>query len=180
MSLSSRRSPNLSLWLLPDPCLVTFKPSASRVWQLVDFHRPTLPVHALTRVARHRLPVIPPWLSHRLFSPFERASGDAGLLLLDSGTIVRPSRLLWCRVKRRRGCTRVRFTIQGVKNRRWGALDSHATRMDARIYPFGGLIGDLRLVPRKRRMVIEGRRPKDYTLTRYPACGVTQQDLVER
>lgn len=28
---------------------------------------------------------------------------------------------------------------------------SHATRMDVRIYPFGGLISDMRLVPRRRR-----------------------------
>ena len=28
----------------------------------------------------------------------------------------------------------------------------HATRMEVRIYPFGGLIRDMRLVPRKRRL----------------------------
>ena len=43
----------------------------------------------------------------------------------------------------------------------------HGTRMDVRIYPFGGMIGDMRLVPRKpRRIVVEDRRPRDYTLTR--------------
>jgi len=83
---------------------VTFKPSVYRVWQLVDFHIPTLHVHALTRVARHRLLVIPTWLSHRPFSLFETDAGDVGLLLLDSGTIVRPSRLLCCNLLFPRWC----------------------------------------------------------------------------
>jgi uncharacterized protein YecE (DUF72 family) len=43
---------------------------------------------------------------------------------------------------------------------------SKERRIDARIYPFGGLIGDMRLVPRKPWRGIEGRKSKVYTLTR--------------
>src|SRR5689334_6402583 len=69
-----------------------FTPSGYRVWQTEDSHTSMRPVPARTRVARHRLPVTQAWLSHRPFALFETDPGDAGLLLLDSGTTVLPSR----------------------------------------------------------------------------------------
>lgn len=92
MSPRFRKSANISLQPLPDQCLGPFRTSVCRVWQRIgDFHIPTRHVHGPTIIARHKLLVIPAWLSRHLFLPFETESGGACLLLLDSETIVLPS-----------------------------------------------------------------------------------------